>query len=126
MIAPALRHLRAARQHSVSCWCLSSSFTPGVIEVVPSSGLTNVSAITVGVGFHQFALMPKGTVRCWGLNDDGELGGFFAPCVVRPQQRVLPRRQPDGHRRPASDKDFTRTTPFACWGHDRRRQFFFC
>jgi alpha-tubulin suppressor-like RCC1 family protein len=39
----------------------------------PVSNLGSVAALAGG-GYHNCALMPDSTVRCWGRNDDGQLG----------------------------------------------------
>jgi alpha-tubulin suppressor-like RCC1 family protein len=66
--------------HTVQCWgrnqdgqlgngdSTTDTSLPG-----PVSGLGAVAALSPG-GYHNCALMPDGTVRCWGRNDDGQLG----------------------------------------------------
>lgn len=46
----------------------ATSMTPRTV-----AGLTNVEAVTVG-GFFGCALLYDGTVWCWGLNNEGQLG----------------------------------------------------
>src|SRR5262245_50990996 len=53
---------------------------------VSVSGITNAISVTTGA-FHTCALLADGTIRCWGLNDSGQLGtGTFvnssSPAVV--------------------------------------------
>ena len=48
---------------------------------VPVTGITTALTVTGG-GFHSCALLQNGTVRCWGLNDAGQLGnGTVAPSL---------------------------------------------
>lgn len=79
---------------SVHCWGYSldgqlgdgtttQRFTPGAV-----TGLSNVVEIAIGgYGMHTCARLIDGSVRCWGLNESGELGDGtmtrrFTPTVV--------------------------------------------
>lgn len=46
---------------------------PGTAQPVTVSGITTARAITTGA-YHTCALLDNGTVRCWGRNDQGQLG----------------------------------------------------
>src|SRR5207253_9565198 len=39
----------------------------------PVIGLGSVTAVSAG-GYHACAILPDNTVKCWGRNDDGQLG----------------------------------------------------
>src|SRR5439155_13555994 len=43
------------------------------VQVGGISGTDNIQAIAAG-GYHTCALFPNGTVKCWGRNDQGQLG----------------------------------------------------
>jgi alpha-tubulin suppressor-like RCC1 family protein/outer membrane protein OmpA-like peptidoglycan-associated protein len=67
---------------TVKCWGDSvygrlGIGTPGTPRIKPSpldvTGLTDVTAITAGA-YHTCALINDGTVKCWGRNNDGQLG----------------------------------------------------
>jgi len=65
---------------NIKCWGGHKYFGDGQdqsggIEKVPVSvsGLSNVTDITAG-GSHSCALINDGTVKCWGDNNNGELG----------------------------------------------------
>ena len=55
----------------------AGTFSDGSIHVlnppITASGLSGVTAISGGSSF-TCALLPSGTVKCWGYNADGELG----------------------------------------------------
>ena len=58
-----------------------------MLRPTPIRGLSGVREVAVGFG-HSCALMLNGTVRCWGLNDNGQLGdasthNSHAPVLVR-------------------------------------------
>jgi alpha-tubulin suppressor-like RCC1 family protein len=73
--------------HEVECWGYIvtsqpevASLTPFPIHVtldsstpVPVSGITDAISISAGIDY-TCALLPGGTLKCWGDNDDGELG----------------------------------------------------
>jgi alpha-tubulin suppressor-like RCC1 family protein len=73
---------------TVFCWGLASTGVTGVVTTDPLAktptprqipGLSGVQAVSAG-GHHACALLGDGTVRCWGLNDIGQLGaGPTAP-----------------------------------------------
>jgi alpha-tubulin suppressor-like RCC1 family protein len=46
---------------------------PGTAQPVSVSGITSATAITTGA-YHSCAVLGNGTVRCWGRNDQGQLG----------------------------------------------------
>jgi alpha-tubulin suppressor-like RCC1 family protein len=87
LAAGALHTCALLRDGTVSCWgdntfgqlgTGTTSFTPTAAPGTPVSGLGGVTAIAAG-GDHTCALLGDGTVRCWGLDTDGELGdGKFA------------------------------------------------
>ena len=64
----------------VSCWGLNEegqvgdgTSTPNRFVPTPVVGLPNAVAVAAGVS-HTCALVVDGTARCWGRNDDGQLG----------------------------------------------------
>jgi alpha-tubulin suppressor-like RCC1 family protein len=65
---------------SVRCWGLNSDGQLGdgtsqILRLTPVavSGMSTATAIAAG-GYHSCALLADGSVRCWGLNFDGQLG----------------------------------------------------
>ena len=46
---------------------------PGTAQPVTVSGITTATAVTTGA-YHTCALLTNGTVRCWGRNNQGQLG----------------------------------------------------
>jgi len=84
---------------TVKCWGkndigqLGDETTTDSRVPVPVSGITGLTPATTAVsvtagGGSTCALMAKGTVKCWGHNDDGQLGngsnsGSSTPVVVR-------------------------------------------
>jgi alpha-tubulin suppressor-like RCC1 family protein len=65
---------------SIQCWGLNNfagqlgnGTTTGSSVPVPVTGITNAVAVTTGA-FHTCAVLSGGSVQCWGLNTDGELG----------------------------------------------------
>src|SRR5262249_22584307 len=79
--------------HTVRAWGMNfygqlgngsrlNSSVPGVV-----SGLSTVTAIASGLALaHSLALLADGTVRAWGLSDDGELGVGVNGLVTTPMQ----------------------------------------
>jgi hypothetical protein len=67
--------------HTVQCWGRNQdgqvgngdSTTDTSLPAAAVVGLGSVAALAGG-GYHNCALMPDSTVRCWGRNDDGQLG----------------------------------------------------
>jgi len=66
--------------HTVQCWGRNQDGQLGNGDATtdttlpgPVVGLGAVAALSAG-GYHTCALMPDATVRCWGRNDDGQLG----------------------------------------------------
>src|SRR5438045_8514924 len=49
------------------------AMTVGQTQQFTATGLDLAAAVEAG-SFHQCALLQDGTVRCWGLDDDGQLG----------------------------------------------------
>jgi alpha-tubulin suppressor-like RCC1 family protein len=73
-------HTCAIQNSGVKCWGFNSAGalgngTSGTNSNVPvtTTGITNATAIAAG-GNHSCALLSTGTLRCWGLNQEGELG----------------------------------------------------
>ncbi len=46
---------------------------PGTAQPVAVSGITGATAVATGA-YHTCAVLGNGTVRCWGRNDQGQLG----------------------------------------------------
>jgi alpha-tubulin suppressor-like RCC1 family protein len=70
---------------TVACWGLGESGQRGdgttdtfAAQPVAVSGMTTAVAIAAGYG-HACALLADGTMRCWGLNVDGQLGSPSTP-----------------------------------------------
>lgn len=77
---------------TAACWGYNSqgqlgNGTKGGDRTTPVavSTLTNVSKISAGY-YHSCALLFDGTVRCWGLNNDGQLGNNSTVSSVAPVQ----------------------------------------
>src|SRR5437867_3474448 len=60
---------------------------PGSSTPVQVSGITGAAAVIAG-GYHTCALFTDGTARCWGLNDDGQLGNGTTTSSTTPVQAV--------------------------------------
>jgi alpha-tubulin suppressor-like RCC1 family protein len=85
VVAAGLAHTCAVRSNGlVSCWGRNSD---GQIGTGPSSapvttpndvsGIPVATAVATG-GYHTCALLSTGTVSCWGLNSEGQLGNGAA------------------------------------------------
>jgi alpha-tubulin suppressor-like RCC1 family protein len=73
-------HTCAVQNNTVKCWGLNNAGplgngTAGTNSNTPvtATGITNATAVAAG-GNHTCALLSTGTLRCWGLNQEGELG----------------------------------------------------
>ena len=65
---------------TVRCWGWSTAgqlgaTAPGIVSTEPiaACGISNAVAISAG-GSHSCALLSGGTVQCWGLNHEGQIG----------------------------------------------------
>lgn len=80
------------RDRTVECWGNNDHgqlgrTTPGdnrSSSPAPVTDLTGATAITVGEN-HTCALLTDGTVKCWGLNDHGQLGDGSTTDAASPQ-----------------------------------------
>jgi alpha-tubulin suppressor-like RCC1 family protein len=132
MSAGALHTCALTTAHGVKCWGLNAFGELGdgtgskQITPVDVSGLTSgVASVSAG-GYHTCAVTTEGAVKCWGLNDDGEVG----------DGTTLPRKTPvdvsglgsgvaavsAGGGIPASGDEHTCALMTAggvkCWGYD--------
>ncbi len=58
----------------VSCPTTTCNSTPNLITTEPDGGGGQLDVLDVQAGFATCAVSPDGTVRCWGVNQNGELG----------------------------------------------------
>ncbi|MEZ5565193.1 MAG: hypothetical protein R3F24_06580 [Gammaproteobacteria bacterium] len=79
--AGAYHNCAVLRNGGVQCWGqnnvgqLAYDFGTGVIVTFPSTVAGITTAIAVTAGFeHSCALLNTGDIRCWGRNDEGQLG----------------------------------------------------
>ena len=84
-----MRSCMRISKSAVVVWCVALSACASKVDHIADSGngsgsgsgggsgapLTGVAAISAGIDF-ACALMMDGTVRCWGEDDDGQLGGM--------------------------------------------------
>lgn len=67
-------------EHGVECWGWNSSGQLGdgttTTRTNPGTvgGLANITAVVVAGGYHTCAVVAGGGVKCWGKNNEGELG----------------------------------------------------
>ena len=95
-LAPGAEHSCALfRDGTVRCWGdnnfgqLGNGTAPGTISSIPSAPVTGIATATAlaSGAVHSCALLPDGSVRCWGQNNFSQLGNgtttdAFTPVVV--------------------------------------------
>jgi alpha-tubulin suppressor-like RCC1 family protein len=74
----------------LTCWGVTDQIGPEKLEFSPTPkpvALSDVVSVSSGYS-HTCALVGSGEVKCWGFNDDGQLGdgstaASFAPVTVK-------------------------------------------
>ena len=71
---------------------------PGTAQPVAVSGITGATAVATGA-YHTCGVLGNGTVRCWGRNDQGQLGNGTCHQFVHARAGQRPHRRRRGERR---------------------------